>query len=125
MQLDRSDLVVVPGGGGFIGGHLVAELRRRGFERVRAVDIKPLQRWYQVFDDVENLQLDLRDRPAPASANPERHPPSPLPGPAGPFDHHTRSGRPGVRQAGAVGAASMRGRTGQRELLPEQGEEAG
>jgi GDP-D-mannose 3',5'-epimerase len=64
MQLDRSDLVVVPGGGGFIGGHLVAELRRRGFERVRAVDIKPLQRWYQVFDDIDNLQVDLRDRPA-------------------------------------------------------------
>jgi GDP-D-mannose 3',5'-epimerase len=64
MELDRGDLVVVTGGGGFIGGHLVAELRRRGFERVRSVDIKPFERWYQVFDDVENLELDLRDREA-------------------------------------------------------------
>jgi nucleoside-diphosphate-sugar epimerase len=52
-------LILVAGGGGFIGGHLVADLRRRGFA-VRAVDIKPLQDWYQRFDDVENLQLDLQ-----------------------------------------------------------------
>jgi GDP-D-mannose 3', 5'-epimerase len=64
IELDKSSLVVLPGGGGFIGGHLVAEFRRRGFEHVRAVDIKPLDRWYQVFDDVENLVLDLRDRAA-------------------------------------------------------------
>jgi nucleoside-diphosphate-sugar epimerase len=64
MVMDRGDLVVVTGGGGFIGGHLVAELRRRGFERVRSVDLKPFERWYQVVDEVENLQLDLRDREA-------------------------------------------------------------
>jgi GDP-D-mannose 3', 5'-epimerase len=64
MELDRGDLVVVTGGGGFIGGHLVAELRRRGFERVRSVDIKPFERWYQIFDEAENVQLDLRDRAA-------------------------------------------------------------
>jgi nucleoside-diphosphate-sugar epimerase len=57
-------LVVVAGGGGFIGGHLVADLRRRGGVRVRAVDIKPLQDWYQRFPEVENLQLDLRLRDA-------------------------------------------------------------
>jgi GDP-D-mannose 3',5'-epimerase len=64
MELDRGDLVVVTGGGGFIGGHLVAELRRRGFERVRSVDIKPFERWYQIFDEAENVRLDLRDRAA-------------------------------------------------------------
>jgi GDP-D-mannose 3',5'-epimerase len=50
--------VLVTGGGGFIGGHLVAEFRRQG-KRVRAVDVKPLEEWYQRFDDVESLPLDL------------------------------------------------------------------
>jgi nucleoside-diphosphate-sugar epimerase len=52
-------LVVVTGGGGFIGGHLVAELKRRGHRQIRAVDIKPLDEWYQRSADVENLVLDL------------------------------------------------------------------
>ncbi len=55
-------LITVAGGGGFIGGHLVADLRRRGFTRIRAVDIKPQDQWYQRFDDVENVQLDLRNK---------------------------------------------------------------
>jgi GDP-D-mannose 3',5'-epimerase len=59
--MERSDLVLVTGAGGFIGGHLVAELRRRGHRRIRAVDIKPFDEWYQMFDDVENRSLDLRD----------------------------------------------------------------
>ena len=50
-------LVTVAGGGGFIGGHLVADLRCRGITRIRAVDIKPQDQWYQCFDDVENLRL--------------------------------------------------------------------
>jgi uncharacterized protein YbjT (DUF2867 family) len=33
--------ILVTGAGGFIGGHLVAELRRRGAGRIRAVDVKP------------------------------------------------------------------------------------
>ena len=52
-------VTVVCGAGGFIGGHLVAELRRNGVTRIRAVDIKPFESWYQRFPDVENLQLDL------------------------------------------------------------------
>ncbi|MEY2536716.1 MAG: GDP-D-mannose 3, 5-epimerase [Verrucomicrobiota bacterium] len=55
--------IVVCGAGGFIGGHLVADLLRQG-ETVRAVDVKPLDEWYQTFDRVENLQLDLRDKEA-------------------------------------------------------------
>ncbi len=55
-------LVTVAGGGGFIGGHLVADLRCRGIARIRAVDIKPQDQWYQCFDDVENLRLDLREK---------------------------------------------------------------
>jgi GDP-D-mannose 3', 5'-epimerase len=51
--------VLVTGAGGFIGGHMVANLRRQGYRNIRAVDIKPFDEWYQLFDDVENLQLDL------------------------------------------------------------------
>lgn len=52
-------VVLVTGGGGFIGGHLVAELRGRGLT-VRAADVKPLAEWYQVFPDVDNVVADLR-----------------------------------------------------------------
>src|SRR3954462_2595478 len=56
-----SQKIVVGGGGGFIGGHLVADLLRQGAS-VRSVDVKPLDEWYQLFPDVENLQLDLRGK---------------------------------------------------------------
>ena len=63
-RLDTNGLVVITGAGGFIGGHLVSELRRRGHRSIRAVDYKPLHEWYQVFEDVENRILDLRERAA-------------------------------------------------------------
>src|SRR5688572_23178806 len=56
----KDGLVVVAGGGGFIGGHLVARLRQQGYARIRSVDVKPLDDWYQRFDDVDSRQLDLR-----------------------------------------------------------------
>lgn len=52
--------VLVAGAGGFIGGHLVAALVRDGFG-VRAVDIKPLDEWFQCLPSVDNRQLDLRE----------------------------------------------------------------
>jgi GDP-D-mannose 3',5'-epimerase len=51
--------VVVAGGGGFIGGYLVADLVREGVA-VRAIDVKPPGEWYQRPDGAEILQLDLR-----------------------------------------------------------------
>ncbi len=50
--------VLVAGGGGFIGGHLVAELVRDGHD-VRVVDVKPQAEWYRVHPDAENVQGDL------------------------------------------------------------------
>jgi len=55
--------ILVAGGGGFIGGHLVRRLHEAG-HRVRSVDIKPLEDWYQVVDGVENRVADLKDRHA-------------------------------------------------------------
>jgi GDP-D-mannose 3', 5'-epimerase len=55
---------VVCGAGGFIGGHLVQNLLDHGVEVIRAVDIKPLDEWYQVSDDVQSLSLDLQDKNA-------------------------------------------------------------
>ena len=62
--MGKDDLIVVTGGGGFIGGHLVADLLRRGYRRIRSVDIKPVDDWYQAFPEVNNLQLDLREKDA-------------------------------------------------------------
>lgn len=53
--------ILVTGAGGFIAGHLVAVLRDKG-QKVRAVDIKPLDEWFQVFPDADNFVLDLRDK---------------------------------------------------------------
>jgi GDP-D-mannose 3', 5'-epimerase len=64
MTENRDDLVLVTGAGGFIGGHLIGELRRLGYRRLRAVDVKPVEQWYQLFSDVDTQQLDLRDREA-------------------------------------------------------------
>ncbi len=59
----KDKLILVAGGGGFIGGHLVAHFREQGM-RVRSVDVKPFDQWYQRFDDVENAQADLKLRDA-------------------------------------------------------------
>ncbi len=70
--------VAVCGAGGFIGGHLVADLLRHGANPdraidvrpidVRAIDLKPRDEWYQHSPHAENLVLDLRDKHASEKA---------------------------------------------------------
>jgi nucleoside-diphosphate-sugar epimerase len=40
----------------------VQSLLANGVEVTRAVDIKPLNEWYQISNDVESLSLDLKDK---------------------------------------------------------------
>ena len=60
--------ILVAGGGGFIGGHLVYRLQELGAGEIRSVDRKPFDEWYQVHDGVENLVLDLQELPAATQA---------------------------------------------------------
>jgi nucleoside-diphosphate-sugar epimerase len=61
-DVDTGKTVVVCGAGGFIGGHLVADLLRQDYSEVRAVDIKPPNQWFQKFSQADNRSLDLREK---------------------------------------------------------------
>ncbi len=58
-DLKQDDLIVITGAGGFIGGSLVRYFHDLGYTRIRAVDKKPLSKWYQRTSGVENVCLDL------------------------------------------------------------------
>jgi nucleoside-diphosphate-sugar epimerase len=60
--LNKDDLIVITGAGGFIAGALVKYFSDQGFTNIRAVDKKPLPEWYQRTPGVENLSLDLSFR---------------------------------------------------------------
>lgn len=52
--------ILITGAGGFIGGWLAVDLHRQGFRDVRSVDIKPMDEWFQVVPEFDNLVLDLQ-----------------------------------------------------------------
>lgn len=61
--MSTSKRILVAGGGGFIGGELARVLLERG-HKVVVADIKPLDKWYQLHPNAENLVLDLELRDA-------------------------------------------------------------
>jgi nucleoside-diphosphate-sugar epimerase len=60
-KLKQDELIVITGGGGFIGGNLVRYFHEKGFTRIRTVDKKPLREWYVRVPGVESLFLDVSD----------------------------------------------------------------
>jgi len=57
--LKKNDLIVITGGGGFIGGNLALYFKKKGFTNIRAVDKKPLYEWYIQVPGVQNLCFDV------------------------------------------------------------------
>lgn len=66
--LDKNDLIVIAGAGGFIGGALTKYFSDQGFTRIRAIDKKPVPEWYQIIPGVENLSMDLSEKEAATEA---------------------------------------------------------
>jgi nucleoside-diphosphate-sugar epimerase len=58
-MINKDDLIVIAGAGGFIAGALTRYFHDQGFTRIRAIDKKPLPEWYQRVPGVENLSMDL------------------------------------------------------------------
>src|SRR5512136_3234694 len=61
-ELNKDDLIVITGAGGFIAGSLTRYFHDLGYTRIRAIDKKPLPHWYQRVPGVENLCLDLSEK---------------------------------------------------------------
>jgi GDP-D-mannose 3', 5'-epimerase len=59
--MNKNDLIVITGAGGFIAGTLAKYFQEKGFTNIRAIDKKPLPLWYQVVPGVESLCMDLSE----------------------------------------------------------------
>jgi GDP-D-mannose 3', 5'-epimerase len=60
--LNKNDLILITGAGGFIGGSLARYFQSKGFTRIRAVDRKPVPQWYQRVPGVESISMDLSEK---------------------------------------------------------------
>jgi nucleoside-diphosphate-sugar epimerase len=61
-KINKDSLIVITGGGGFIGGALARYFHDLGYTRIRSVDRKPLPEWYQRVPGVECLSMDLSEK---------------------------------------------------------------
>jgi GDP-D-mannose 3', 5'-epimerase len=61
-KMDKNDLIVIAGAGGFIGGALARYFHGLGYTRIRAIDRKPLPEWYQRVPGVECISADLSEK---------------------------------------------------------------
>ena len=53
--------ILICGAGGFIGGHLAKKFTDDDNIELVCADIKPIEYWFQSFDNAENYCLDLKD----------------------------------------------------------------
>ena len=53
--------ILIAGAGGFIGGHLASKFIKDKNIQLICADVKPIEYWFQAFDDAENYSLDLKD----------------------------------------------------------------
>ena len=53
--------ILICGAGGFIGGHLASKFSQDKNIELVCADIKPLEYWFQNFDNAKNFSLDLKD----------------------------------------------------------------
>jgi GDP-D-mannose 3', 5'-epimerase len=60
--MNKDDLIVITGAGGFIAGALTRYFHDKGFRRIRAIDRKPIPEWYQRVPGVECLSMDLSEK---------------------------------------------------------------
>ena len=61
-DIEKDELIVITGAGGFIAGALTRYFHEKGFTRIRAIDRKPLPDWYQRVPGVECLSMDLSEK---------------------------------------------------------------
>ncbi|MEX1296090.1 MAG: NAD-dependent epimerase/dehydratase family protein, partial [Candidatus Limnocylindrales bacterium] len=57
--MNKDDLIVIAGAGGFIGGSLTRYFAEQGYTNIRAIDRKPLPDWYLRVPGVESVSADL------------------------------------------------------------------
>jgi GDP-D-mannose 3', 5'-epimerase len=53
--------ILICGAGGFIGGHLASKFSKDKKIDLICADLKPLEYWFQRFDNSKNYNLDLKD----------------------------------------------------------------